>query len=169
VKFKVTRNLEPSGDENLALRATWLLAPLEPVPNPITEGIRFAVFDASNNLLWQRIVPAGAATSRSQPGWALSTSGHLATYRDPERQQGDIAKVTVRSSAKVPGLFTVTVTGKAGNFRIAPGSDPVRLVVVLGNQTRALSGQCMEATFGPSGGVRPRCDFSSTGTSFVCR
>jgi len=169
VKFKVTRNLEPSGDENLALRATWLLAPLEPVPNPITEGIRFAVFDASNNLLWQRIVPGGTATSRSQPGWALSTSGHLATYRDPERRQGDIAKVAVRSSAKVSGLFTVTVTGKAGNFRIAPGSDPVRLVVVLGNQTRALSGQCMEATFGPSGGVRPRCDFSSTGTSFVCR
>lgn len=146
-----------------------MLAPAVPAPNPVAEGIRFAVLDRNGNLLWQRIVPGGAATSRSDVGWRLSTGGHVATYRDPDRLQGDIVKATVRSSTRTPGLFTVTIKGKAGDFQIQPGKDPVQLIVVLGNQSRAAMGQCSSLTFNESTSVRPRCEFSRSGSTFVCR
>lgn len=169
VAVKITRNLTPSGDENLAIKAKWLLSPLMPTLNPLSEGIRFAVFDQNGSLLWQRIISGGVSTSKSQPGWILSANGHTARYRDPNRILGDITKVTVNSSVKTPGLLTVKVTGKAGNFQVPPGAEPIRLVVVPGDQSRALSGQCVSIIFNPANGVRPRCQVSVTGNSLACR
>jgi hypothetical protein len=168
-RLKVTKLLTPSGDENFTLKGSWMLDPASPPPNPVAEGIRFAVYDPFGNVIFQRIVPGGAAVSRTSPGWTLSLDGHVAKYRDPDGIQGDITKVVVTSSKRVPGLFTVSIAGKLGDFTVSSAQAPVTVRVVLGNQSRALSGQCASYTFNASGGTRPRCDFSSTGNTFVCR
>ena len=168
-RLKVTKLLTPSGDENFTLKGSWMLDPASPPPNPVAEGIRFAVYDPFGNVVFQRIVPGGAAVSRTSPGWTLSLDGHVAKYRDPDGIQGDITKVVVASSKRVPGLFTVSIAGKLGEFTVSSAQAPVTVRVVLGNQSRALSGQCASYTFNASDGTRPRCDFSSTGNTFVCR
>lgn len=166
---KVTRNVAPSGDENLSIKASWILSPLMPALNPLAEGVRFAIFDNNGSLLWQRVINGGVATSRSDPGWTLSLNGHTATYRDPDQLLGDIVRATVTSSARTPGLLTVKIKGRGGNFQVPSGADPIRLVVVPGNQSRGLSGQCASIAFNPATGIRPRCNGSATGTSLVCR
>ncbi|GBD25563.1 Anti-sigma-I factor RsgI2 [bacterium HR30] len=168
-RLKLTKLSTPAGDDNLTVSGAWLLSPNTPPPNPVAEGIRFAVYDSFGSLIFQRIVPGGARLSQSTPGWTLSADGHVAKYFDPEGIQGDIKKVVVSSSRRTPGLFTVKITGKLGNFVVAPTQLPLQVVIVLGNQGRAVLGQCASYTFRPSGGVRPRCDFSVTGSTLVCR
>ncbi len=168
-RLKITKLSTPPGDDNLVLSGAWLLTPSTPPPNPVAEGIRFAVYDSLGSLIFQRLVPGGAKLSRSSPGWTLSVDGHVAKYLDPDGLQGDIKKVVVSSSRRTPGLFTVTITGKTGNFAVAPHQLPLSFTIVLGDQSRALLGQCAGYAFGPSTGVRPRCALSATNNSIACR
>ncbi|MCX8070841.1 MAG: hypothetical protein N3C12_00070 [Candidatus Binatia bacterium] len=168
-RLKITKLSTPAGDDNLTLTGSWLLSPATPAPNPVTEGLRFAIYDSSGALVFQRIIPGGVALSRSQPGWSLSVDGHVAKYSDTYALQGDIKKAVVRSSRLTPGLFTVSITGKLGNFAVAPSQLPLRVTIVLGNQTRALLGQCASYAFNGPDGLRPRCSISSTGSTAMCR
>lgn len=168
-RLKITKLSTPPGDDNLSIVGSWMLSPSSPALNPVAEGLRFAIYDASGALVLQRIVPPGAALSRSTPGWTLSLDGHTAKYSDNYAVNGDIKKVVLKSSSRTPGLFTVKITGKLGNFAVSPAQLPLRITIVPGNQGRALLGQCASFAFGPSGGTRPRCDLSATGNTIVCR
>lgn len=167
--LRVTKNGSPSGDESVSARAR-LRVPSAPSVDPVATGLRIAVRDRANALVWSRDVPPGAATDGG-PGWKTGARGGHWTFADRDGVlAGGVTRVVVRAvPGDVPGTFQVAVAGRFGDFQVLAGDLPVRLEVVLGGDAEEAAGQCGEARFAPDGTPPPACASNPTGAVVTCR
>ena len=162
-RVRVSRDADPSGDENLTLQGE---ATVSPAIDPITDGFRFLVDDTNGLPLYSRTVPGGAPTTKGAPGWTVNSAGTKWTFKDRLGTVADhVIKVTVSDlSSRTPGLYKFKVTGRGGDFQVRPGADPVYVVVLLG-----AAGQCASYAFNGASGPAPLCQFSANGKTLNCR
>jgi YVTN family beta-propeller protein len=168
---RVSKNLDPAGDEGLSLRGEVRLTVTSPAIDPIANGFSFKVTDQGGSTLFDQTVPAGVPASKGAAGWSLNSKGTQWTFKDNSgTTAGGITKVVVTdASANTPGLFRFSVTGKKADFQVASGQVPVQLFVVLGGPTQDAAGQCGTRAFNPDGGAAPKCKLSTNGNTLSCR
>jgi hypothetical protein len=158
-KLKLGKQATPPGDDTLALTGTMTI-PLSPALDPVTQGARIVVDDATGRVVVDVVVPGGAYDESTERGWKANDAGTAWSYKNPAGVVG-ITKVKVKASAKTPGLVSFKVTGKAGAYDAAGVALPLHAVFALG-----AAGQCGLATFpGPT----PTCAFNGKGTTLACK
>jgi hypothetical protein len=169
-RISITRNGEPAGDEVLTIRGEWTLPGASPAIDPIAHGVRVRLDDSLGQPLFNRVVGRGEPIARGYPGWRVNRSGTRWTFRDRRGESsGGVVSVTVEDRSRVsPGLFRVTVRGKASNFRVPVAALPLRMTVVLGGPEQAALGQCATRVFNPPGGTAPTCRASADGSAITC-
>ena len=162
-QLKVSRNLAPSGDETLKIKGQFVLSNLVPPIDPASNGFTFDVIDTqSGQIVLSRFVPAAQ-------GWATNSAGTRWTFKDNDNATGTaISKVLVRDrSSQTPGLFSVLVRGKGGDFRLQ--SETLRVVVTLGGAVQEAADQCAARAFSDHLGAAPSCELKSGGATLLCK
>ncbi len=169
--LKVSKNLDPAGDEGLTLRGEWQVETVVPPIDPVAHGFSFKVVDPGGATIFDRVIPPGAAAARTSPGWTLNSKGTQWTFKDTSGSSANgITKVVVTdSTSKAPGLYKFSVTGKKADFQVGTAAAPVQLFVVLGGPTQDAAGQCATVAFNGDGGAAPSCKFSGNGNTLSCR
>jgi len=155
-KTKISKNVDPAGDERLTIQGEIIIAgPL----NPPSEGFRFLVEDSQGTVLIRRLIPAPSAL------WTTNNAGTSWTFND---RDGVVfpgsTKVIVRST-RTPGLYRFKVTARDDDFQVPATAAPLRIFVALGGGT----GECGRRAFNQAGGVAPLCKVSATGNNVTCR
>jgi hypothetical protein len=170
-RLKISRNLEPAGDEKLKLKGEMQLLTLIPDVDPLSNGFELKVSDQGGTEIFSRIVPPGASAGGSAPGWRVNTAGTRWTFRDKTGTlAGGITKVQVtRVPSASVDVFKIKVTGKGGDFQVDSGEVPVQVELILGGSVQQASGQCATLAFNPNNGARPSCRLSSNGNRLSCR
>jgi YVTN family beta-propeller protein len=169
-QLKVTKNLAPSGDENLKIKGQFVLSNLVPPIDPVSNGLTFDVIDTqSGQVVLTRVVPAGASPGGTAPGWVANSAGTRWIFRDKDNAAGTaITKVVVRDkSSRTPGLFSVVVRGKGGDFRLQ--TENLRMVVTLGGAAQQAANQCATRPFNDHLGAPPVCELKRGGATLKCR
>jgi DNA-binding beta-propeller fold protein YncE len=169
-KLKVTKNLLPTGDEKIKVKGEFVLTNLTPAIDPVANGFTLDVIDTTTNqVVLQRVVPAGASPGGTVPGWTVNGAGTRWKFKDKNNATGTgIQKVVVSDkSSRMPGLFKVVVTGKNSNFRLT--TENLRVVLTLGGSAQQVADQCAIRTFNNSAGAPPKCELKSGGKTLNCR
>ena len=162
-QIKVSKNLAPSGDETLKIKGQFVLSNLVPPIDPASKGFTFEVIDTqSAQIVLSRFVPAAQ-------GWATNSAGTRWTFKDKDNATGTaISKILVRDrSSQTPGLFSVLVRGKSGDFRLQ--SETLRVVVTLGGAVQEAADQCAARAFSDHLGAAPSCELQSGGATLQCK
>lgn len=161
-------NLDAPGDQSLRLQGTFQVRSLQPTVNPLANGFGFTIYSRFNGTqLLSFFVPPGAG----QPGWRRVGTGGRWTYEDDTGERaGGVRRVTVvNRSGSGPGVYTVSLYGADGNFRINPAELPLRVDIVLGGAVQAAAGQCGTAAFNIDTSRRPNCQTDAFGDWIRCR
>jgi hypothetical protein len=171
VRFKISRNLSPAGDEKLKLKGKMQLPTLVPAIDPVSNGFQLIVSDQNGMEIFSRTVPPGASAGGSAPGWSVNSSGTRWKFKDRNGSlAGGITKVQItRLHSASTDVFSVKVTGKDGAFQVGSGDLPVQVEVILGGTPQQAAGQCATVVFNPSSGPNPSCTRSSSGNRLSCR
>jgi hypothetical protein len=158
-KVQIGRQNTPLGDDTLKLTGAMTI-PTVPAVDPPTSGARVLVDDANGRVVVDVALPSGAYDPLTKTGWLTRGGGSAWTFRHPTGVVG-ITKMTVRTSAKAPGLVKVAVTGKNGAYDTSGVALPLHAVVAL-----TAAGQCGSATFtGPDS----TCAFDARGATLTCK
>ncbi len=167
----IGKDLDPAGDETLNLAGTWQLAALSPPIDPIANGFSFEVHDLNGGIIFQRVIPAGAPTAAGSPGWTINTAGTRWVFHDRTGLLANgVTRIVITDlSAKLPGLFKFSVTGRNGNFQVLPNQIPAQILAVLGSAGQAAAGQCATLAFNPDGGLPPVCKLLRNGNTLSCK
>jgi YVTN family beta-propeller protein len=164
---KVSKNVDPAGDESLTVRGQWQVAPLAPAIDPLANGFNFKVVDVVGATVFDRAIPPGAPAVQGSPGWTLNGTGTRWTYKDRTGSStGGITKVVVTNRT---GLYKFSVSGKKANFQVGTGEAPIGLAVVLGGAAQDTAGQCATVAFNDAGGAKPSCKFLGGNNVLNCR
>jgi hypothetical protein len=98
-------------------------------------------------------------------GWRVNDTGRVWRFEDPAGTlAGGVTSVLLVQSFTDPQHFRFVVRG-AGDFQVAPGQLPLRLVVMLDGASPT---PCAALGFG-SEGERPGCSTRVGGDVVVCR
>ena len=145
--LKITKLQTPPGDDRLKVKATIAGVPSQPPLDPITNGLRILLTDALGNTVIDAFLPGGAYSADAKAGWKGSGLGW--NYANGGQNlpliQG-ISKLTLHGRTSQPGLFSVAITGKNGNFVVPADGLPVLVTVVI-DPPLATTGQCGEIGF----------------------
>jgi hypothetical protein len=164
-QLTLTRIAPPAGDDRLTLKGTVTL-PLTPSLDPVSKGMSLLIADATGAVVVNRTLPPGLYDGVTRRGWRVSGGGLVFRYLD-KANGGDVTRVDLKPRGPVPGSFSVAVSGSAGRFAVAPGTEPVRALLVL-DPPSATTGQCAELAF-PGPPPAPACTFSAAGSTLRCR
>ncbi len=169
--LRVARNDSPAGDERLVIKGEFVLSNLFPAIDPLSNGFTFDVLDSTNgNTLVTRFVPGGATPGGSAPGWKVNGAGTRWRFIDRHNALGLGVRTLIVSdrSNRTPGLFTVRVKGKDGDFRLQ--QTDLTLVLTPGALLQKGSNQCAVRDFNPSPGPSPRCELKgATNRTLICK
>ena len=143
--------LKLRGNElNLSFHGEALLPDLAGSFDPIANGIRFRIDDATGGAGLDITLPGGARSG--DHGWAYNPGAASWSYLDPTGGVGGVQSFKIRNrSARKPGLWDWTLRAKGGIVSL-PSINAVRVEVLLDGPTR-----CAAIRFNGPTGVRPRC------------
>ena len=115
------------------------------------------------------VLAPGAFAGSGTAGWRPNGSGTTWKYLDRTGAADDgIVQVVLKDrSSKAPGQAKIKITGKAGFYTVWDHYNPLRAIVVFGEQADADAGLCAETNF-----VAGDCDFSGDAeesSSISCR
>jgi cysteine-rich repeat protein len=168
-KLTLTKLLAPAGDDRLAFKGQAVLAsPFDPPLDPLANGVRLLIEDATGAPVLDATVAGGAYDSVTREGWKVNGSATAWTYKSPGTQPQGITVVGVKTSSNSPGLVKLKAKGKDGSYAVAPANLPVRVTVVLDPPTAA-TGECVEATWTAPPPVVPSCSAVATGNVVKCK
>jgi hypothetical protein len=124
---KLTKLAPPAGDDRLAMKGTFPLAPTTVAElDPLAHGIRIVVDDANGNVV-NALLPAGAFDPIARRGWKSSGSGRSWTWLDKSSAPPEgITKVSVKTLPS--GGVKLVAKGKRGTYA---ASSPLRARIVL--------------------------------------
>ncbi len=162
-KLTIVKLQTPPGDDKLKFSGQFGAVPTTPAVDPVTKGIRFLVNDATGAVVLDAIIPGGAYNTANRAGWKANGAGTAWTYKNagsPVPLISGITKVSLKKQ-KTPGLFKVSISGKAGSYAVSGSNLPVVATLVI-DSPFAASGQCGEAFF-PGPPPVPSCTLSASG------
>src|SRR5262249_51354116 len=140
-KLRIGHNLDPSGDETLALRGRLPLLTVTPPINPLLNGFTFTVYDPAGSVLYTRAIPARAPPPGGGVGWVVNARGTRAVFKDLSGTVvSGITRVTVATSVANPNRYSFAVRGKLASFQVPAAAVPVQVSVVLGGAVQAGNG-----------------------------
>ncbi len=157
-KLQLKKLDTPVGDDGLSFKGEMTI-PTSPALDPVTRGARVLVADA-NGAVAAVAIPPGAVDPGSKIGWKPNKKLTAWTYKNQAGVAG-IVKVTVKTTAKTPGLVKFAVTGKQGAFPTSPAALPLRATFTLDPD-----GQCGEVDFA---GPLPICEFNDKQSTVKCK
>lgn len=169
-KLVLTRiNTETTpGNDGLRLSAAFDLPSASSFSalNPIAHGARVVMLNQAGEVELDQVLPGGAYIGSGSRGWKANMKGTVWQYLDRTTSPlSGITTLKVTDKNKTsPGRVTASLTGKKAMYPVISGDQPLQLVVVLGNQTDAITGYCGESAFTPTS-----CGFNGTQNSLVCR
>jgi hypothetical protein len=132
--------------------------PFDPPLDPLHNGVRIVVDDASLAVAVDETLPGAAYDAATRQGWTVSASG----WRWRSRT-GPITKVGIKTSSKVPGGLRFSVKGRNGTWDGMDAVTPLRATLVL-DPPDAPGGQCATTAFGATS-----CAFTGSGSTLRCR
>jgi cysteine-rich repeat protein len=139
--------------------------------DPSATGARILLLNASGGTELDVALPAGTYHGRGTRGWTPNFPRTRWKYADKTSDgllattYSGISSVRVEDRSKrTPREVQIKVLGKFGNYPIVSGDSPVRVVVVLGQQSAAAAGLCGESNF-----LAADCTFNALRTTLRCR
>lgn len=153
------------GSRKLSFKGDMTVAhPFTPALDPVTNGVRIVLTDASGATITDAQIPAGAYDAIARTGWRkIGTSKWL--YMNPAGSNGITKLQLSDKSTRTPGLIAFSVTGTKGSWAVS--NIPVVATIVLDPPT-ATTGQCGQATF-PGPRPLPSCTLSRSGDTLNCK
>jgi hypothetical protein len=166
----VGKNLPPAGDDKLRLSGTFQVSNLPPAFNPLLSGLSFAVYGQGRAPIFSGFIPPGLRIDTSGAGWRSNNSGTRWSYKDSAGiQTPGLQSVRVAHKINIGlGVFSVSLSGKYGDFHVEPSDLPLRFDIVLGGAAEAGAGQCGSFIFNPETGERPNCEVRQEGKTIKC-
>jgi len=156
--------LPPAGDDKLSFTSFFAGVPGTTGLDPLSDGVRFLIVDASGAPAVDVTIPAGAYVAADKAGWKVNGAATAWTYKNAGTVVPAIAGITTvqikRYPAK-PGTLKVKVLGKNGGYAVDAGALPLVPTVVL-DPPVAETGGCGEAVFAS-------CAATGGGRAVKCR
>ena len=168
-QIRITRLDQPAGMQRMSMSGLVTIGFPTGVLDPIAEGFQFTVSDLNGQPIFARTIPAGARPTPRGSGWAVSRSGKVWTFRDTSGTlaNGITRAVLTDQTAKHPGRFKFSASGRNGNFVVTAAQLPLQISAVLGSQCG--NRPCTAAAFNADGSGRPSCGVRYRGTGVICR
>jgi len=157
-KLQLKKLDTPAGDDGLAFGGE-MTVPTSPAIDPVANGARVVVTDGEGTVA-DVTIPPGAVDPVTKVGWKANKSATSWTYANKAGLAG-ITKVSVKTTAKTPGLVKFKVTGKNGAFPTTPAALPLAATFTL-----APAGQCGAADFS---GPLTSCEFNGKQSTVKCK
>ncbi len=169
-RLVIGKNSGSPGDETLTIRGEFAVTATSPAVDPRAYGLQVRIDDSSGQPLWNRVIGRGEPLARGFPGWRVNRSGTRWTFRDRRGEASPgIRSVTVEDRSRIsPGLYRITLRGRASDFQVPVSALPLRVTVVLGGPQQAGLGQCATRAFNPPSGAAPTCRASGSGETVTC-
>jgi F5/8 type C domain len=165
---KISRDLDPAGDERLKLKGAVTLAADGGDLDPAAAGFRFSLNTGDGTAVVARTLPPGLAATSAAPGWRVNGRATRWTYVDRTGTAAPgVTRAVIARSSHDSGRIKFVVTGKGADFQVRPDELPITLTVVFGNDTDEAAGRCGTAFFPVAGS--PTCRVFKGGATLRCR
>jgi hypothetical protein len=163
--------LTPASDDKLAFSSFFTGVPASPAIDPVQNGVRFLIVDATGATPVDVTIPGGVYDPGTKSGWKANAAGTAWTYKNAGSVVplvNGINKVAIKAVAKTPGKYKTQVKGKNGLYPVDPGKLPLVATFIV-DPPFASSGQCGEAMFPAPAPARPSCVAASGGKTVRCK
>ena len=142
-RLRVANVETPPGDERLFLRGVVRM-PNGPSIDPVSTGSQVMLIGASDTIVFEQIVPAGAYDETARTGWKTNRAGTAFRY------ESEALRVSIVAAGKT-GTYAVRVRATGESIPATPDDLPLTGSVLLAPD----SGACAAMEF--PGGRVPRC------------
>jgi cysteine-rich repeat protein len=165
----LSKLLAPAGDEKVSFTSLFTAVPGAADIDPLVDGVRFLIADASGALPIDVTIPGGAYVAADKAGWKVNGAATAWTYKNAGSVVpaiGGITTVQIKRFPAKPGTLQVKVLGKKGSYAVA--ALPLVGTIVL-DPPVAASGRCGEAWFPNTAPLKPSCVATGGGKTVKCR
>lgn len=167
-KLTISRLTTPGGDDTIKLTGQASFTyPFAPPLDPIANGVRLLVKDASGGSVLDVTIPGGAYNYAIQTGWKKNTAGTTWNYKNGLGGIQGITKATVKTIRSSPSVIAFVMSGKKGTYPVPANQLPVSATFVVDSPT-AETGQCAELRF-PGPAPAPSCKLNPNGSTLRCK
>jgi hypothetical protein len=158
-----------AGNDNLTLVAAFHLALGDSFAalDPSSRGARLILQDSTaSRTLLDVTLPAGVFAGRHTRGWASNRLHTTWTFKDgTSAPLNGVTRMLIKNlSQNGPREVSVTVASSKSTYAVVAGDEPVRAIVVLGNQTDSAAGNCGESAFAAGD-----CRYNRAGSTLTCK
>ena len=162
----LTKLGDPLGAQKLNVKGQTLLDhPFVPALDPIENGARIEIRDASENEVIDVQVPGGAFDAVTETGWKANAKGTTYTFKSKAGVEG-ITKVVLKwGNKKEPGLLKYKVIGKNMSLPVDSGELPLSAQVRL-DSAQNNTGQCGQLQYDE---LPKLCGYDANGGKVLCR
>jgi len=174
VRMVIGRLNTPPGDDKLLFQGEMVIPfPYSPPLDPVANGVRVLVNDATGATVVDATIPGGAFDAATGAGWAADGTGTAWRYKNTGAAVppiGGIKRILLRDVSnavgnRTPGHLKFVVMGRSGSYQMDRAGMPIQATLVLDPPTAA-TGECGEAVF--PGPPRASCSFNSVGSTLRC-
>jgi cysteine-rich repeat protein len=165
----------PHNDDKIRLKGRFVIGSTVPLLAPHVNGVALRVLDNAHRIVVDERIEGGVFSPPGNlAGWrAVGSPPTKWIYIDQTKPpvHNGIRKIVLRDLSRfTPGMISVVIQGKQGDYRIVPGQEPVTVTLELNDNALPPGGtpgrdQCGEASFSDFGG--PFCRFK--GSNLLCK
>ncbi|MCW5890607.1 MAG: DUF4215 domain-containing protein [bacterium] len=163
--------LPPAGDDKLSFTSFFAAVPGTADIDPLADGVRFLIVDATGALPVDVTIPGGAYVPADKAGWKVNARATVWTYKNAGTvvpAVDGIITVQIKRDPAKPGTLKVKVVGKNGGYAVDPTALPLVPTIVL-DPPVAETGRCGEAAFPNTPPAKPSCAVTGGGKTIKCR
>lgn len=157
-------NTDPMPDDDrLSFKGEFTIQASFDTIDPRAEGARLLVDEGGGENLIDVTLSAGTYAGRGTVGWILSASGKTWVFRD---KTGTPANGIIMAKIQDRGAGTVrfAIKGKNGDYPADEEDQPIKVTLVLGDESASATGECGEIGF-----TSDECAFNKAGKKLKCR
>ena len=165
----------PHNDDKLRIKGRFAVGSNVPVLAPHVNGVHLRVVDKEHRFIVDERIEGGVFSPPGNPyGWrAVGSPPSKWIFIDQSKPpvHNGIRKIVLRDLSRfTPGLVSVVIQGKSGDYTILPGQEPVTVTLELNDTALPPGGtpgrdQCGEVRYSTS--IDPRCRFK--GSNLLCK
>jgi hypothetical protein len=156
-----------AGDDEVTIAASFTLGVNNTFAglNPLTRGARVMLQNGAGARRVDVTLGAGSFAGKGTRGWQENRAHSTWTYRDTTGSPlNGISRLQIKDDSRMqPRRVSVRVTGRNGFYPVVAGDEPLKGIVVLGDQTDAVAGACGESAF-----AKADCAFNTGATMLNC-
>jgi hypothetical protein len=172
-KVLISKVAAPGGDDKLKIQGRCVPFVDDPLIDPLNNGIRVKMGDATGGVPLDVTLPPGAYDPVNRAGWKVHNfpTGLTALYKNAGTVIPLIQGIkTMKFVAKTgTGISKFKVIGKNGSYPIPnPAGLPVKVTLVAAPPI-SMNGQCCEMYFPGPAPDQPSCAFTGGGVNLKCK